>query len=294
MVRIARKSTKKKDVTNMSPLPVNSVSIPAEASTVPEVFTEHVIAIYGDSGCGKTSLAAQFPGYVIAQFEPMRKGLALRKVDMSYISQKGYSDTDRRPFIQFCNFVEQCVKDETVKGIGIDTFNLLFQSCQDYICEEKGVVSPNELKDFGQTWSEIQDTVRNILNIFLDSGKGLVFIDHSTQTEVEIGDNVFFRTQPNLRDSKTGSLPIIKEMTDVVVYYGLKSDGSRYMQVSPTQEIYCKSAIDGHFKTPDDEYLLSFDVGNSPAKAYDSLIAAFNNELENTKPKVKKSNRQQP
>ena len=286
-VRRSSDTTKKRES-------VNEVTIPSKPSSVPEVLTDHVIAVYGDSGCGKTSLAAQFPGYVIAQFEPMRKGLALRKVDMSYVSQQGYTKTKRRPFVQFCNFIEQCIEDDSVEGIGIDTFNLLFQSCQDYICESKGVKSPNELKDFGQTWSEIQDTVRNVLNIFLDSGKGLVFIDHSTQTEVEIGDNVFFRTQPNLRDSKTGSLPIIKEMTDLVIYYGLKSNGSRYMQISPTQEIYCKSAIDGHFETPDKGQLLKFDVGDSPKKAYKNLIDAFNNKLENTKPTTKKSLRQQP
>ena len=259
----------------------NEVSIPSEKSTPPGKLTDYIISVYGNSGCGKTSLMAEFPGYVIAQFESRRKGLSVRKVDCSYISIDDYPNTDYRPFEKFYNFVEQAKKDPTVKGIAIDTFNLLFQSAEDYVCDQQNITHPNDANDYGKTWKKVQTIVRNLLNLYLESGKGLAFIDHSTQIEVEVNNDKYWVTQPDLRDSGTGPLPIIKQMTDTVIYYEIESDGSRSMRLQPTKNIYCKSGIDGHFRTPKGELLKKFKVGNSPKLAYEDLIKAFNNKIDN-------------
>lgn len=263
----------------------NSVTIPKTKSSPPEDLTDYIISIYGNSGCGKTSLLAEFPGYVIAQFESRRKGLSVRKVDCSYISIDDYGETDYRPFEKFYNFVNKAVDDPSVKGIAIDTFGLLFQSAEDYVCDNQGITHPNDANDYGKTWKKVQTVVRNILNMFLESGKGLAFIDHSTQVEVEVNDVKYWVTQPDLRDSGTGPLPIIKQMTDVVVYYEIESNGTRSMRLQPTKNIYCKSGIDNHFRSPNGELLTKFSVGDSPKKAYQDLVKAFNNKLSNVQKK---------
>ena len=126
------------------------------------------------------------------------------------------------------------------------------------------------------------------MNVYLESGKGLAFIDHSTSVEVEVNSSKYWVTQPDLRDSGTGPLPVIKQMTDAVIYYEIESDGSRSMRIQPTKNIYCKSGIDGHFRTPEGELISKFSVGNSPKKAYDNLVDAFNNKMSNPKKSTKK------
>ena len=259
----------------------NEVTIPKGKSEPMKSLDQSVISIYGNSGCGKTTLAAQFPGYVTAQFEPLRKGIQIRKVDMSYVSLDYYDKTDHRPFLKFCNFIDACIEDDSVKGIVIDTFSLLFQSAEDYVCYEHGHAHPNDANDYGKTWRKIQSMVRDILTAFLESGKGLIFVDHSTTVEVEVNNEKFKITQPKLRESDTGSLPIVKEMTEAVFFYGLNANGSRYMQLQPTRNVYCKCAIDGHFKDPNGEQLKKFNVGTSPEAAYKDLILAFNNKKSN-------------
>jgi hypothetical protein len=260
---------------------MNEVKIPSGASKPITSLDESVIAIYGNSGCGKTTLAAQFPGYVTAQFEPLRKGIQIRKVDMSYVSLSYYDRTEDRPFLKFCSLVEQSLEDPTVKGICIDTFALMFQSASDFVCHEGGYSSPNDANDYGKTWGKIQNLVRDILTVFLKSGKGLIFIDHSAAVETEVNSEKFKITQPNLTESKSGSMPILKEMTEMVMFYGLNANGTRYIQLHPTRNVYCKCAIDGHFQTPTGEQLKRFNVGNTPKKAYQDLIDAFNNKKSN-------------
>ena len=288
IVKKVSRTKKTKKFSKKESSSLNEVSIPTEKSTPPENLSDYIISVYGNSGCGKTSLLAEFPGYVIAQFESRRKGLSVRKVDCSYISIDDYGNTDYRPFEKFYNFVINAKEDKTVKGIAIDTFNLLFQSAEDYVCDNQGITHPNDANDYGKTWKKVQSIVRNILNVYLESGKGLAFIDHSTSVEVEVNSSKYWVTQPDLRDSGTGPLPVIKQMTDAVIYYEIESDGSRSMRIQPTKNIYCKSGIDGHFRTPEGELISKFSVGNSPKKAYDNLVDAFNNKMSNPKKSTKK------
>ena len=288
IVKKVSRTKKTKKFSKKESSSINEVSIPTEKSTPPENLSDYIISVYGNSGCGKTSLLAEFPGYVIAQFESRRKGLSVRKVDCSYISIDDYGNTDYRPFEKFYNFVINAKEDKTVKGIAIDTFNLLFQSAEDYVCDNQGITHPNDANDYGKTWKKVQTIVRNILNVYLESGKGLAFIDHSTSVEVEVNSSKYWVTQPDLRDSGTGPLPVIKQMTDAVIYYEIESDGSRSMRIQPTKNIYCKSGIDGHFRTPEGELISKFSVGNSPKKAYDNLVDAFNNKMSNPKKSTKK------
>lgn len=277
-----RRTVKKKTPTKKTSTENNEVDIPKSKSSPPEKLIEYIIMVYGNSGCGKTSLMAEFPGYVIAQFESRRKGLSVRKVDCSYISIDDYPNTDYRPFEKFYNFVVKAKDDPSVKGIAIDTFSLLFQSAEDYVCDNQNISHPNDANDYGKTWKKVQTVVRNLLNLYLESGKGLAFIDHSTQIDVEVNNETFWVTQPDLRDSSTGPLPIIKQMTDAVIYYEIESDGSRSMRLQPTKNIYCKSGIDGHFRTPTGELLNKFKVGNSPKAAYQDLMKAFDNQFSNS------------
>ena len=288
--KVRKKSSprkKKKSVGIESEL--NEAVIPSGKSKAPDKLEDYVISIYGNAGCGKTSLAAQFPGYVVAAFEPHRKGIEMRKVDIPYVSLSGYEKSgDYRPFQKFCSFIEQAMEDPSVKGIAIDTFNLLFQSAEDFACDEQGIKSPNDANDYGKTWRKIQSMVRDIIMVYRTSEKGLVFIDHSVTVDAEENNEEFRLTQPNLRDSQTGSLPIIKESTDMIIYYGVRKGGNRFMQIQPSTNVFCKSNIDGHFMTPKGEQLKQFDVGGSPQKAYQDLKRAFNNELNNPVPKTKK------
>ena len=238
IVKKVSRTKKTKQFSKKESSSLNEVSIPTEKSTPPENLSDYIISVYGNSGCGKTSLLAEFPGYVIAQFESRRKGLSVRKVDCSYISIDDYGNTDYRPFEKFYNFVINAKEDKTVKGIAIDTFNLLFQSAEDYVCDNQGITHPNDANDYGKTWKKVQTIVRNILNVYLESGKGLAFIDHSTSVEVEVNSSKYWVTQPDLRDSGTGPLPVIKQMTDAVIYYEIESDGSRSMRIQPTKNIY--------------------------------------------------------
>jgi hypothetical protein len=272
----------------------NQVSIPEGKLTPSDNLSDYNIMIYGDSGVGKTSLAAQFDKCLVLQTEPRQNGLEIWALPVPYIGVEKYSKIDRRPFIQIGNALEQAMEDDRVKSVAIDTFNLFWQSAQDHICWSKGATHPNDIEnDWGKTWREIKEAVRNTLLLYKESGKTLVLVDHSVQVEVTLAGHTFLKTMPNLSDTKNGGLQVVKEMTDLILYYGVDDHGRRYLQVDTTQEVYCKNAIDHHFLSPKGEKITKFWAGQSPKDAYDSLVAAFNNEVENIKEEspLKKKNK---
>ena len=287
--------TKKKPQTREVGQPAPAVEHDADANTVtiPKTkrkpspnLTDYNIMIYGDSGVGKTSLAAEFPDCLVLQTEPERKGLEIWSIPVPYIGVEMYGKTPRRPFIQMGNALELAMADGSVDTVAIDTFNLLWQSAQDHVCFEAGVTHPQEIEnDWGKSWRQIRETVRNIILLFKESKKTLLFLDHSAQVETTVGGVTYMRTTPNLSDSKNGGLQVIKEMTDLIVYYGVDETGKRFFQIDNTMHIFAKCAIDGHFQTPKGEKLKKFWAGDTPSEAYKTLVDAFNNKVSNIQEK---------
>lgn len=263
---------------------VNSVEIPSQKRKPSDNLFDYNIMIYGDSGVGKTSLAAEFPGCLVLQTEPERKGLEIWSLPVPYIGVEMYGKTSRRPFIQAGNALEAAMADDSIDTVALDTFNLLWQSAQDHICFTKGVTHPQEIEnDWGKTWREIRESVRNTILLFKESGKTLLFLDHSSLTETSAGGVTYMRTTPNLSDSKNGGLQVVKEMTDLILYYGVDEHGKRFFQIDNTMHLFAKCAINNHFLTPKGEKLKKFWAGDSPKDAYKNLVKAFNNEIDNIK-----------
>lgn len=260
----------------------NAVEIPKSKRKPSPNLMDYNIMIYGDSGVGKTCLAAEFPDCLVLQTEPERKGLEIWSLPVPYIGVEMYGKTPRRPFVQAGNALEKAMEDDSVKTVAIDTFNLFWQSAQDHVCFTKGVTHPQEIEnDWGKSWREIRESVRNTILLFKESGKTLLFLDHSSLVETVVGGVTYMRTTPNLSDSKNGGLQVIKEMTDLIVFYGVDEHGKRFFQIDNTMHIFAKCAIDDHFLTPKGEKLHKFYAGDTPAEAYQTLVNAFHNEVNN-------------
>ena len=290
-----RTSTQRKKTKTSKPAD-NGLAL-SDYTTPPEVFTDYVTCIYGESGIGKTSLVAQFPGAYFFQFDPERKGISVRQ---SLIKDKSVKDLNKErptltPWEEFDQLVEIACNDDEIEMIVIDNFGLCYMSCLRSKCFRLAIPDPNAVNDFGQTWRDIRDELTSTLHKVMYANKGLILISHDTEKEVELPSGTKFdRVEPAMMKAAFGW---IKACTDFGFYFTYGDEGERTLLLRGDKEIWTKCSVDPNhprFHDPNGEPLKSIDLGTNPAEAYKLLMQAWENEVHDidyVDPKAKEKSR---
>ena len=131
--------------------------------------------IYGDPGCGKTTLASKFDKSLIAAFEMGSN--ALNNVYVQPI--KTWKD--------WKSVVSQLIKkpelQEKFDTIAIDTADEAFKLCEKWSCEQFGVETVKEIASYGGGYKIVDDNFISTFRELAYAGYGLLFISHSTEKE---------------------------------------------------------------------------------------------------------------
>lgn len=230
-----------------------------------------MIFLYGDPKVGKSEFFAKFPDvYFIAT----EKGLGRLNVRKSYID--GWEE-----FKLLINFMKKQFKAGNFNAgyIVVDTADLLYHFCVEYICEKLNIDSIGDAK-WAKGWTMLGREWISAINILCTIGPSVGFIGHCTEKEVIIRGVTSAKTIPEMQ--KKG-FKTLNALCDYVIFAqiervgkGRKSTEERFMYLRGTPEIEAGSRD-----------------GNAPLKipfSYESFLSYCDgDDVENiNKPKKKK------
>jgi hypothetical protein len=290
-----RKSGKGKKKKGASRFAKPAVSFPGEKSEPLTNLLDYSILIYGKKKIGKTSLAARFPDCIFLMTEPGGKALRIYQVDISdKVDDRGkIASYGWQKFVAYVDLLEKDSQGEQkFKTVVIDIVDKLYPMCMDYVCNRRGCNHPSEANDYGDTWKAVREEFAKQMDRLLSLGKGVVFLSHSKEQQVSTYSEREFSqvvtTMPNrAEDYLTG-------IVDVWIFYGYEGE-DRVMYIAGNDYISAGCRLEENFLTPDGDPIAEIPAGNSAQEAYENLLDAFNNELEDatakkrTRPKKKKS-----
>jgi len=277
-----RRSTKKKKGKAKSE--ASTLALPIEDNIPPEELADAISLIYGRKAIGKTTLANKFESPLTFMFERARRNLKIRQVPKY---KQGDKKRKTLGWEEFLEYVELFINSDDYQTAVIDTIDRCYITCFDYVCHNAGVKDPSETKDSYLIWQSIDAEFNAVLSLLQESGKGIILLSHervelintkikSLRREGAEEEQKMGRWEPSC---KPAAKRAVQEICDYVFYYCFV-DNKRCLYVrSPTEIAWCACGYDGHFLDPNGEQIDKFELGNTPDSAYESLIAAHNNEL---------------
>lgn len=240
--------------------PVLELSLPKAKSTPSARLQDYTTLLFGERKIGKTDLTSYFSGTFHMMTEPGGKALAIfqRPVD----SWKG-----------FAGYVRLLEKDKTFDTATVDTADLLYKYCSDYIMAKRGIEHPSD-EAYGKGWSAVRDEFTKWILRLIATGKGIIFISHAIEKKIKMRDGEEYdMIQPSMAGQ---ALDILTALVDLWFYYGY--DGKqRVLTIQGSDHIGAGHRLKNNFKYPDGTPIREIDMGASAQEGYNNLIAAFNN-----------------
>lgn len=163
--------------------------------------------IYGDAGCGKTTLASKFKNVLIAGFE-----MGTNALNNVYVQPVKTWDEWRKMVQQLTKKPE--LKDK-FEAIAIDTADEAWELCTKYVCIQNGVTSLKEVP-WGAAYDQAKKEFAQSFRDLVYSGYGLIFISHSTEkTYKNDKGEEYNKIVPALQ---TRPFDIVNKMVDLIAY----------------------------------------------------------------------------
>lgn len=234
--------------------------LPTEPSIPSDDLGDYTWLIFGEKKIGKTSLTALFGRTLHLFTEPGGKALRLYPVVID----------DWR---KFQKAIRALRKDKDYDTVVIDIVDKLWPMSEDYICE-KFVIEDLAEEEWGKGWRAQKREFERQIDVLLSLGKGVVFISHAQEAEVETRDgDTYDRMQPTMHKKMRET---IEGVVDIWAYYTYDRK-RRVLQILGDDHVSAGHRLDGRFLTPDGRPLRRIDMGMSAKSAYRNVVAAFNN-----------------
>ena len=170
------------------------------------------IMLYGQSKIGKSTLASQFPKPLFIATEPGLRALTVHQIPVSSWEE----------FLAACALLGG---EHDFKTIIIDTIDVLYRLCADWVCARKGIKHESEL-DFGKAYGPIKAELYRVLTKLAHLDPTLILISHSQDKELEVGRIKRHRIVPTLPESLR---QIVIGLVDMILFADIQADGTRIM-----------------------------------------------------------------
>lgn len=236
-------------------------TLATEKSDPSESLLDYTILMFGGKKLGKTSLAAMFPDAYFAATEPGQKSLAVFKSDIPN-------------WLAFKDFVKVWRKDKRFKMAVVDTIDILFKHCDDFVCRKLGVTHVSEA-DWGKGWAELRKEFEaEITKLISAPGKGTMFISHDTEKEIQRRDgSKYDRVQPTMQNI---ARDIIESTVDIWAHMDYQDD-RRVLTIRGNENLTAGHRLQDRFRW-DGREVVTIDMGLTKEEAYANFMAAFNNQ----------------
>lgn len=266
-----------------------SLTLPSKPNEPPSDLDDYNSMIYGRKQWGKSTLASQYPDSYNFQFEPHRKGLNILQVAPRSVGEA----------VEYLGLF----LDSDYDRVTIDTVDRFYDMHLISKCMELSDGKKTHPGQFGNEGYAIWDEVKNSFEQFfidiLNANKTFTVISHDKKVSQKDRDGQeWVRIEPTC---KPAAWKIAQSMCDFVFHVDFLN-GYRVITVRDLDNSTmssCNPAIDC-FLDPDGNPIRRFRIPNDKDEAYNSLLAAFNNEVHDfdyvppKKPLVRKSLAKEP
>lgn len=244
-----------------------AVVLPDEKSVPSVALGDYTWLIYGEMKIGKTSLAAEFEDALFCFFEPGGNGLEIFSVPCP-------------SWATFKEVLKQLKETDRFKTVVIDTVDLSYAACLDYVGNVQGFEHPADMNDFGKSWQMVSKEFSSTINELVSTGRGVLFISHAKEVE--------FQPERGLKYNKiipamsNQARTFITGFVDMIAYYGYYGT-ERRLVIRGSDKVDAGHRMAGHFRVIDGEesqHVYSIPMGESAAEGYANILRAFNNEQD--------------
>lgn len=228
------------------------LELPMEPVRDAQNFSGVFTLIYGDPKIGKSTLASTFPDAFFIATEAGLRFLNVMKEPCG----------DWQKFKDIVKALREPKYKERYKTIVIDTVDLLYQACMDFVCEENNMTYPAD-EEWGKGWAKVRDEFQKGMRHLTAEGYGVVLISHTKVTEVEIRGRKVPKTVPTFSGS---ARRVIMPLVDYIFYIANDVDNPE----STIRRIYCRNTIQFECGTRQKHFPEAIDE-----VSYDGLQEAF-------------------
>jgi len=203
------------------------VSLPLEKIAPVSDFSRLFALIYGPPKIGKSTLASTFPGALFVATEEGLRFLNVYKVSCPN-------------WLTFREVMKQLKGEEAkqrYKTIVIDTVDLLYRWCEEFVCDVKGLAHPSD-EDWGKGWAFVRDEFQTGCKYLTSEGYGVVFISHHREVETKIRGVKVVKTVPSFSNT---ARKIILPLVDFVFYLAPDVDAQ---EQEGARMIYSQNAVE--------------------------------------------------
>lgn len=242
--------------------------LPTELSTPVNDLGGYTMLIFGKKKIGKTTLASMFSRsgkkVLFLFFEPGGKALRLYQEPMT-------------SWRKFTRFVELLKKDNTFGTVVIDTADYAYNDCFVETCSGLGITHPAD-EAYGKGWNAISTEFTKQIRALLKSGKGIIFISHQKDIEVEDREGVKYEKTTNTLSGQARE--VIEGLVDVWANYDYDEKGKRVLTILGSKEMDAGHRLKERFRYTDGTRIKKISMGKSEEEGYENFLKAFNNKLE--------------
>ncbi len=254
-----------------SPRDRGELTLPTARNKPPTSLSDYIILIYGDKGVGKSSLAAEFPESITFMTEPWRKNLEIMQIPDPKKKEQPLT------WDRMLRYRDLIVRSKQFQTAVLDSTDRAYSLCMQYICRKANCKHPNEKKDYGQTWNDLKVEFETFLGSLVEEHISVIGISHARCREVKtVTGEEYEQVCPTAPDA---CWTIWKAVSDYAFYYGYHQR-KRVIYLRGTDEIWASCGTsESHFLDPKGRPLAFIEVGDSPKKAYQTLLASFQNKV---------------
>jgi hypothetical protein len=171
-------------------------------------FSDVSILLYGPSKTGKSTFASQAPNAIFLATEPGLNAL----------------EVYQQPITNWPEFLEACAElakgQHPFKTVVIDTIDVLYRLCADYICQKRGLEHESD-GAHGKVYGLIKNEIYRVLAKLANMPYGLILISHSQDRELETRTGKVTRTVPTLSESFR---QIVIGLVDLILYCDVQAE----------------------------------------------------------------------
>lgn len=224
------------------------------------------ILLYGKKKIGKTTMCQHFPQTHFLMFEPGAKKLSLYQKPV-------------RTWAEFRQYVKLFQADIKFKTVVIDPVDIAYDMCMAYVCTKLNIIHPSEA-DWGKGWSAVRKEFMGEMNKLLNSGKGIIFVSHMREEEIEERGKRSYHRKTNTMSGQAKEA--IEGVVDVWCCYDYEG-GKRTLTILGDDSNDVGHRLNEEpgprFLYTNGEPVRVIDMGKSSKEAYQNFMKGFNNQL---------------
>ena len=252
--------------------------LPVNPKAIVEAFNRYVTLIYGREKIGKTTLASQFPGAIFAAFEP-----GVKRLQVHEFFEENEGAPSWEAFKGLVSLlVEQGVHDSPFDTVVVDTVDMAYVMCLNWVCQKLRIDYPGTSsdggEDFGKSWAAVRTEFTEVFYQLANAGFGILFISHAKEELVESRTgNKYTRIFPSMSAQGRKVVEAMADFFFYADYYNTEDGGTNRVLVCRGDEIIWAGARGGLQSTFPDFLPLLKEGG------YEVIEAAFTGEYAGLK-----------